>query len=88
VDLTGRLSNPELPGQSVEAPGDTTANGNSATASIHAANQRQTRLKQSEIEDLLQERASGASITDLASRFGIHHTTVMAHLHRTAPPQT
>jgi DNA-directed RNA polymerase specialized sigma24 family protein len=46
--------------------------------------QKQTRLTPTQVDDLIERRVAGTTIADLAKRFGIHRTTVMAHLHRHA----
>jgi hypothetical protein len=44
--------------------------------------QRQTRLKPAEVDELVHRRSDGATIAEVAGRFGIRRTTVMAHLRR------
>ncbi|MFW2381388.1 MAG: hypothetical protein ACN4GZ_06470 [Acidimicrobiales bacterium] len=46
--------------------------------------QEQIRSTASEIDNVLAKRASGATIAELAIRFGILRTTVMAHVKRAA----
>ena len=42
--------------------------------------QRQIRLTESQIEELVEARQSGLTINRLAEQFGVHRTTVMRHL--------
>ena len=42
--------------------------------------QLQRRLTPVEVETLVQERADGQTIATLVRQFGVHRTTVMAHL--------
>ena len=44
--------------------------------------QRQIRLTESQIDDLVRDRALGCTINHLADVYGIHRTTVMGHLKR------
>jgi DNA-binding MarR family transcriptional regulator len=44
--------------------------------------QRQHRLKPEEIDELVHAYKAGELIKDLADRFSIHRSTVMAHLQR------
>ena len=46
------------------------------------ARQRQRRLREQEIRDLINARARGDSIDALAQRHAVHRTTVMSHLRR------
>lgn len=49
--------------------------------------QRQIRLTEDEIDDLVSAHLDGASSRELAARFGIHRTTVIAHLKRRGVPR-
>jgi hypothetical protein len=51
----------------------------------HQARQRQHRLSPDEVGQLLARRAAGSTILQLASEFGVHRTTVIAHLRRSTP---
>jgi len=51
-------------------------------AHIRTVNQRQIRLTNTQILDLVAARLSGLTIEQLADQFGIHQTTVMRHLKR------
>jgi DNA-directed RNA polymerase specialized sigma24 family protein len=84
VDAIGQLSNPETPAHSVAASQDRAKSGGETTASPRRAQQRQTRLTQPQVDDLVEQRVAGATIADLAELFDIHRTTVMAHLQRHA----
>lgn len=44
--------------------------------------QVQIRLTKAEVDELVKARQGGALIKELAEQFGIHRTTVMAHLKR------
>lgn len=48
---------------------------------------RQVRLHEAEVERLVDRRAEGSTIMELANEFGIHRTTVMSHLKRNRAPQ-
>ena len=87
VGLRGQLSHPETPRQHADTS-EIAADGEHETM-IRAptAGQKQTRLTASQIDELLATRAAGATITELAARFDIHRTTVMAHLKRNSPRQ-
>ena len=52
---------------------------------IRTAKQRQVRLSEAHIRELVEARTSGLTIKQLAERFGIHRTTVMRHLERSSP---
>ena len=49
--------------------------------------QVQHRLDASEVAALIDGRTAGATIEALTREFGIHHTTVIAHLRRAAAEQ-
>ncbi len=51
-------------------------------ALIRNVKQRQVRLTETQIEQLLEERLSGSTINELAELFDIHRTTVMRHIKR------
>lgn len=44
--------------------------------------QQQNRLSEAEVAKLLRARSDGCLINELAAQFGIHRTTVMAHIQR------
>jgi transposase len=46
----------------------------------------QRRLRSDEVMALAQARREGAEIKELAERFGVHRTTVLAHLERAEVP--
>ena len=50
------------------------------------SNPAQRRLTDSEIDDLVAQYQAGSTIEMLASKFGVHRTTVMDHLKRRAVP--
>jgi DNA-binding MarR family transcriptional regulator len=52
------------------------------TESRRGVRQQQTRLTPSQVARLVEERAAGATIGELAERFAVHRTTVTAHLRR------
>ena len=86
VDLQGRLANPAYDfGRVVERLPAILARpvrrDNSA-----AKPQRQRLLTPVEAEKLTQERVDGQTIDTLARQFGVHRTTVMAHLRRIGLP--
>jgi DNA-binding CsgD family transcriptional regulator len=84
VDLLGRLSNPgsEPVGSSVERVDPPTAAVESRTD-----HQVQRRLGVSEVNKMVDRREAGETIEQLAERFGVHRTTVMAHLRRQGVPR-
>jgi transposase len=49
--------------------------------------QRQLRLEEREILQLISDYVSGASVPELAARYQIHRTTVIEHLQRHAIPR-
>ena len=84
VDLIGQLSNPEWPGHSVATSRNRADGGGETTPGRHRVRQKQTRLSPPRVEELVETRSTGATIAELAERFDIHRTTVMAHLRRQA----
>ena len=85
VGVEGQLSDPKTPGQSSSPSTADTESDGQPTKRGRTALQKQTRLTVSQIDDLLARRAVGTTIAELATRFGIHRTTVMAHLKRNSP---
>jgi len=75
VGLTAQLSNPEFSVPMAEAR-------RRRASQIMPVRQRQTRLVKSEVADLVCDRSKGATILELATRYGVHRTTVIAHLQR------
>ncbi len=82
MDAIGQLSNPKTPGHSVAAFPDDAESGARTTQGCRTVRQQQTRLTPPQVDELLEQRAAGATIKELAERFGIHRTTVMAHFQR------
>ena len=89
MDLTGQLSNPPQPLSYLadeDFPRGTPAPSTPATTTPEAGTP-QKRLRPDEVRQLLIAYAAGATGRVLAARFGIHPTTVTAHLtrHGTGP---
>ena len=82
VALKGQLSHPKNPGQRSGALEIAADSEHKTTIRTRTVGQKQTRLTASQINELLATRAAGATIAQLATRFDIHRTTVMAHLKR------
>lgn len=55
------------------------ATGRELTQTVRA---RQVRLEAPQVDELVSARAGGATIAQLARRFGVHRHTVSAHLYR------
>jgi DNA-binding CsgD family transcriptional regulator len=85
VGLRGQLSHPESPGQHADRSEIAAYGEHETTIRARTAGQKQTRLTASQINELLAIRETGATIAELAMRFDIHRTTVMAHLKRNSP---
>jgi len=75
VGLIAQLSNPGflLPSDSHERR---------KPAGERREQQQHVRLSASDLEALAKDRAPGLTIARLAERYGVHRTTVMAHLKR------
>jgi hypothetical protein len=87
VDLTGQLSNPRQPLSYLsdqDFPEDTPAPSTPGTTTPGTGTP-QKRLRPDEARQLLAAYDAGATGRELAARFGIHPTTVTAHLTATAP---
>jgi DNA-binding transcriptional ArsR family regulator len=80
VDLVRLFSNPD--GSLVELRGDAGHRGGKPVMRVRPPRQVQRRLIQDEVDRLVDEYLVGATISDLASRFGVHERTVSAHLER------
>jgi uncharacterized protein (DUF433 family) len=80
VELLGSYSNPDILARLERI----LAGQNKDRASARTVRSRQTqrRLGPEEVADLVSEYATGRTIGDLATDFGIHRTTVLAHLER------
>ncbi len=81
VDLSGRLSNQDL---SVLDPCPSLS-GRSAQPDVGRGayeRQKHVRLGPEEVRELLDVYRAGTSVTELATAFGIHRTTVLLHLER------
>jgi len=50
--------------------------------STRRATQRQRRLTQSDVIQLAQEYTAGSTVNQLANKYSVHRTTVLAHLER------
>ncbi len=53
----------------------------------HPDRHQARRLTDSEVEELVTDFQNGATITQLVDSFGVHRTTVMAHLRRSGVPR-
>jgi len=93
VDLMGRLSNP---GKDFVQVSDKGVRDHGCRRDLEvegarqlAADNRQTqiRLGHTDIERLIAAYAEGSSVLQLAARFNIHRTTVLAHLERNGVPR-
>jgi lambda repressor-like predicted transcriptional regulator len=73
----GQLSHPSTASTEV-----LTAMQASATTDHPRRHQVQKRLRGTEVDDLVAAYRAGASLDDLADRFGVHRTTAVAHLRR------
>ena len=90
MDLIGQLSNPRMSGVA-DVPDDASMDttGSPATERIarsRGPRQKQTRLKPAQVDELVEARAAGATIMEIAEQYGIHRTTVMAHFQRRGGP--
>ena len=86
VDLRGRLTNPPYNfGRVVELLPVILARPVRRDRAA-AKPQQQRRLTPVEVDKLVQERVDGQTIATLARQFGVHRTTVMAHLRRIGLP--
>jgi DNA-directed RNA polymerase specialized sigma24 family protein len=81
VDLLARYSNPDnvtrlnriLSGQGRDRP---------SHRPVPSLRQKQTKLTQEQVSELVTMHERGIPIDDLASVFDVHRTTVMTHLDR------
>ena len=81
MDLLGRYSNPDnvtrmnriLTGQGRDRP---------SHRPVPSLRQKQTKLAQEQVSELVTMHERGIPIDDLASVFDVHRTTVMTHLDR------
>jgi hypothetical protein len=73
----GQLSNP-----SIEPSGLRSAVQASATTARPGPHRTHTRLRPVEVDDMVAAYRAGDSIEQLADRYGVHRTTVIAHLGR------
>jgi transposase-like protein len=74
------FSNPN--GSLVELRGDAALRSGKPTVRVRRSRQVQRRLTEDEVDRLVDAYLAGATIGDLAARFGIHEHTVSAHLER------
>jgi transposase-like protein len=82
VDLIGRLSNPPYNfGRMVEQMPRIRSRQARPPRATHAV-QRQTRLSEVERAQLVDDYLAGHSVSELASKFRLHRTTVLATLER------
>jgi DNA-directed RNA polymerase specialized sigma24 family protein len=87
VDLTGQLSNPQpqlrhLLDQGIRTLGDPPHDEEHPSKPTRRPEfQTQRRLKPHQVAELAEAYRSGKTMKELASAFGIHRTTVTAHLH-------
>ncbi len=82
VGLQGQLSHPETSSQRVLPSSAPPLSDKQPTKREKTARQKQIRLTAAEVTRLLDHRSRGATIVELAARFDIHRTTVMAHIKR------
>ena len=82
VGLIGLYSNPDWPERTRTESAEPTPDSDEPITERAAERQKQTRLTPPQIDELIHRRASGSTIEELAHSFGIHRTTVMAHLRR------
>ena len=88
MDLMGRLSNPgkdfvQVSDKGVRDHGSRRDLDVECVRQLAAGNrQTQIRLGPAAIERLIDAYAAGSSVFQLAARFNIHRTTVLAHLER------
>ena len=74
---TGQLSNP-----SIESTGIPAAAPIPATTDRAGPHRTQKRLRTAEVDELVAAYQTGDSVEELAKHFGVHRTTVIAHLGR------
>ena len=74
---TGQLSNPSIERSGLRSPVQP-----SATTARPGLHRTQTRLRPVEVDDLVAAYRAGDSVKQLADRYGVHRTTVIAQLGR------
>jgi DNA invertase Pin-like site-specific DNA recombinase len=81
VDLLGRYSNPDIVSR---LNGILSGQGRDRVSRrpVPSLRQKQTRLAEEQVSELIAMHEQGAPIDELAATFGIHRTTVMTHLDR------
>lgn len=84
VDLTGQLSNPRGPLDSLANKAQRAAQAAAASPPPGSTARRavQRRLRPHEVAELVEAYKAGATERGLGAKFGIHRTTVAAHLER------
>ena len=86
VVLAAQLSNPSWPAQT-ENPVTDRCDSHRWTTTESDELQRQVRLTEAKILELVEDYRSGMSVAKVAARYGIHRTTVLAHLERANVPR-
>jgi lambda repressor-like predicted transcriptional regulator len=80
VDLLGRYSKRTSWTKRLPSGRDLTLSARSSTE--RARRRTVARLSAADVEALVEDYRSGATVYELAARFGIHRVTVSQHLHR------
>jgi transposase len=87
VDLTARFYNPVTSDENGLNDCDLTECDETGPTTSRSARQKQRRLEEQEILRLVAGYLSGQSVPQLVESWGVHRTTVLAHLERRGVPR-